>query len=112
MYPRLQTVVKVDLVRNSVVLHVKGAFTTTNCRALVPMIRRAYALPGNPAVTVDITSAQRVDSAAGVLLTAACNTFSPGFGADTIPIRLIGAGEIGDTGQLVPRTASAYSLAS
>lgn len=111
MYPRLRTLIRVDLSRNSVLLQVRGCFTTTNYRALVPMIRRAHALPGHPVVVVDITSAQRVDPAAASLLEDACRADSPS-AAGAVPVLVRCGGDSRIAGQREPRTAAAYSLAS
>jgi len=127
MYPRLQTVIKVDLAHNSAVLQVTGSLTTTTYRALIPMIRRAHALPGHPVVTVDLTFARLIDPAATALLTTAYRALITTDTTQATPVRLTGAGttgagtsagstgdtgDMGRTGHLVPGTASAYSLAS
>lgn len=89
MHPRLQTLVRVDLPAKSVVIDVRGSFTTTNYRGLLPLIRRAHALPGNPTVTVNLTRAPFTDSKAFELLTQACAVLPSSADADAIPLRIV-----------------------
>lgn len=74
MYDRLLTLIRVDLANNGATIFVRGRFTATNYRALVPLIRRAHALPGNPIVTVNITRASAVEPDAIRLLMDACRS--------------------------------------
>jgi hypothetical protein len=116
MHPRLQALVRVDLSRNSAVIDVRGSFTTTNYRGLLPVIRRAHALPGHPSVTVDLTRAPFTDPKASELLTQACAALPSRTDADAIPLRIV------DTGVATRRertarlplaaAVSSYSLAS
>lgn len=71
---RLKALVKVDLSRHEATVIVRGWFTSTNYRGLLPVIRRAHALPGHPIVVVDHGSAAVVDPAAADLLEAACRS--------------------------------------
>jgi hypothetical protein len=89
MHPRLQALVRVDLSRSSAVIDVRGSFTTTNYRGLLPTIRRAHALPGHPSVTVDLTRAPFVDPKASELLMQACSALPPLTDTDAIALRIV-----------------------
>lgn len=106
MYDRLLTLIKVDLAINEATISVRGRFTTTNYRALVPLIRRARALPGNPTVTVDVSRAATVEADATRLLLEACHSLPPHLNAhiDLLgtpdPVRVIGAVMLSDTSRV------------
>jgi hypothetical protein len=89
MHPRLQALVRVDLSRSSAVIDVRGSFTTTNYRGLLPVIRRAHALPGNPSITVDLTRAPFTDPKASELLMQACSALPSGTDADAVALRIV-----------------------
>lgn len=89
MHPRLQALVRVDLSRKSAVIDVRGSFTTTNYRGLLPVIRRAHALPGYPSVIVDLTRAPFTDPKASELLTQACSALPSRTDADSVPLRIV-----------------------
>ena len=89
MHPRLQALVGVDLSRNSAVIDVRGRFTTTNYRGLLPLIRRAHALPGQPFVIVDLTRAPFTDPKASELLTHACSALPSRTDADPVPLPIV-----------------------
>ncbi|KNC17875.1 hypothetical protein AC792_13640 [Arthrobacter sp. RIT-PI-e] len=91
MYPRLRTLIKVDLTHRTAVLQVTGHLTTINYRALIPIIRRAHALPGNPSITIDTTQARFLDPAAIGLLKDACRKLSSPTPSHTVPVQVIGA---------------------
>jgi anti-anti-sigma regulatory factor len=111
---KLRALIKIDLEDRSAGIHVTGCFTSTNYRALVPVIRRAYALPGHPEVTVDISRAKHVDPSAAALLEAACAALS--LPSPTRVIRIIKSehmNQIASVAGLVPgNSASVMSQVS
>ena len=86
---RLQARIRVDLLRNTATIFVRGRFTAINYRGLIPVIRRAHALPGHPLITIDITPTAGVDPLAADLLEAACGSLFPGYAR--LPLRIIDA---------------------
>lgn len=88
LFDRLQALVRVDLSQHTATVTIRGSFTTTNYRGLLPVIRRAHALPGAPLVRVDLTHATRVHPAAVGLLEADCRALFPG--VDGLPVRVVG----------------------
>lgn len=116
MYDRLLTLIRVDLATNEATISVRGRFTTTNYRALVPLIRRARALPGNPTVTVDVSRAATVEADATRLLLEACHSLPPHPNAHIdrhlnphwVPdlVRVIGTVTPSDTSRVAPPVAA------
>lgn len=104
MHDRLLTLIRVDLARNEATLFVRGRFTTTNYRALVPLIRRARALPGNPMITVDISRAASVDSGATRLLLEACYPIPPQM--SPAPVRITAPKAPSATSHVAPPVAA------
>lgn len=115
MHPRLRALVRVDLPGNSVAIDVRGSFTTTNYRGLLPLIRRAHALPGHPTVTVNLTRAPFTDPKAFELLMQACAALPSDADADAIPLRMVDDKPFTRRGRTardsLATTASSYSLA-
>jgi hypothetical protein len=89
MHPRLQALVRVDLSRSSAIIDVRGSFTTTNYRGLLPVTRRAHALPGHPSITVDLTRAPFTDPKASELLIQACSTVPSLTNTDAFRLRTV-----------------------
>lgn len=87
LFDRLQALVRVDLSRRTATITVRGCFTTTNYRGLLPVIRRAHALPGALSVTVDLCHATRIHPAAIGLLENECQAMFPH--TAHIPVRII-----------------------
>lgn len=112
MYDRLLTLIRVDLANNEAMISVRGRFTTTNYRALVPLIRRARALPGNPIVTIDISRAATVEADATRLLLEACHSAPPHISTHQsqhsapAPVRITGSAALPDTSRVASPVAA------
>lgn len=90
MYDRLLTLIRVDLTIHEATISIRGRLTTTNYRALLPLIKRAHALPGNPVVIIDLAPAASVDPHANRLLVEACH--SAALHAVSGSVRIVGNG--------------------
>lgn len=68
---KLRVNVHLDLTPSSAVLEVAGCVTGTNCKAILPIIRRAGVVFGDLQVTVDLSRTRHIDPEALDYLQAA-----------------------------------------